>query len=88
MSLMLVSLDEGLSKSEIEAFLTNYDVNFSTYHLSAKDARDFVGSRYPQWDGGTPLNMVFTQDGALVEVTGMTDPKEVRLIVHEHQTFK
>lgn len=87
-SVILVSIDEANYEPKTTRFLENHDVDFPTYHLDLEAAQRFILSRYPQWDGSTPLNMIFTQEGALVEVTGMTDRKEVRLIVHEHQTFR
>jgi len=89
---MLVSLDQEPAREP--AFRRSLDKQAGgsvIFHFSPQQAQAFIPTLYPEWDLSTPLNMIFTQEGRLVEATGLTDPKEVRLILHHdqmEQTFR
>ena len=85
---IIISINEEDKTDELPEFLAERGVDFPTYHLNPELVNEFIQTRYSRWDGTAPLNLIFTKDGVLVEVTGMTDQKEVRLIVHEHQSFR
>lgn len=60
----------------------------STYlHMNADTAASFVRNFNPDWHDHFPVNLLFTNQGHLVEVTGMTDPMELRMLISKHRSF-
>ncbi|WNJ20784.1 TlpA disulfide reductase family protein [Pontibacter sp. G13] len=85
---LLVSMDEpAVSKLFLAQYLERCGVDFVTYHLDPTLAEEFMVKYVPDWDRSIPVNLIFTQGGRLVEKTGMTNPSEIRMIIHQDQMF-
>ena len=89
---LLICLDQGPAQtSSFSRNLREQTGGAKIFHFPPQQAVASLPVLYPEWDQSTPLNMIFTQEGRLVEATGPTDPKEVRLMLHHdqmEQTFR
>ncbi|MDX1906351.1 MAG: TlpA disulfide reductase family protein [Bacteroidia bacterium] len=86
--LILVSLDEPeVETGVVASFLQRLRVDQPTYRLGLAQAEPFIRRYYPDWDRSVPLNLLYAQDGRLVEVTGITSEKEVEMIINHDLTF-
>lgn len=85
---LFVSLDdEAVIHSGLASFLSKYEMNFRSFYMEPDGIDDFIKRFHPKWNSSIPLNLVFTKSGRLVEVTGMTERKEIEMIVHQDQRF-
>lgn len=85
--LMLAIDEKAAFEQQFPRFAEKCGAGFSTFQMNPEAARSFVGQILPDWDGMVPLNALFTSDGRLVEVTGLTDRREITMIIHNDQSF-
>lgn len=86
LAVVFISLDEGEASASLPAFLARHGLAHS-YHLDGQAASAFFGATAPEWNERVPQNLLFTQEGRLVEHLRITDAKEVMMLVHEDQSF-
>lgn len=61
---------------------------FSTsYYYNIDSAHKFIQQVYPDWNRSIPLNLIFANNGRLVDKTGITDKSELELIMNEDKSF-
>lgn len=84
-----VSLDEpeGL-ETKLAGFLNKHSMNFRSYHYDPAKVETYIRQVYPNWNRAIPLNILYDNTGRVVEITGMTDPREVELIISKDQSFR
>ena len=89
LDVVLVAVDDhdGLCE-EVKNFLVEMRIEFPTFQYQKDSLTRFVKEVYPDWDTSIPLNFVYSNDGRLVEATGMTDQKEIHMIVRADQLFR
>lgn len=82
---MLVSMDEQeVVEHKLASFLQDMKVDFPSY-VAEGDPEGLVRAFVPDWDGYIPLNLVFDQQGNLIESMGMTDQQEVEMIINRNE---
>jgi thiol-disulfide isomerase/thioredoxin len=79
--------DEKTIKSGLAGFLHDHQMDFQTYYYPQDSVSKYVRAMIPNWNRQIPLNMVFTQNGHLIEHTGMTDKDEIEMIINQHKDF-
>ena len=79
--------DEKDVKTKLAGFLHDQKMNFPTYYYHFDSVRKFVRDVYPQWNHQVPLNLVFSNNGELIEQTGMTDQDEIEMIINQYKNF-
>lgn len=85
---LMVAIDEkAVFEERFPQFSEKCGSAFPTFLMNPDAARSFVGQILPDWDGMVPLNALYTSDGRLVEVTGLTDRREITMIIHNDQSF-
>jgi len=50
-------------------------------------AHKFIHQVYPDWNSSIPLNLIYANNGRLVDKTGITDKSELELIINEDKSF-
>lgn len=84
----LISLDAPeVAHSELTAYFQQLGIDITVYHFDPTEALPFLAQQAPHWDQTPPLNLIYAHPGRLVESTGLTNRKEVQLIVHADQSF-
>ena len=84
---ILVSLDNQQAvDNKLAGFLQSYEIGFRSY-VKTQGGNEFIRSLYPSWRGTIPLNLIFDDQGNLIEAMGLTDRGEVEMIVARHQTI-
>ena len=84
-----VSLDEPeVRETKLAGFLSKHSMNFRSYHYDPSKVESYIRSVYPAWKRTIPLNIIYDNTGRIVEITGMTDPREVELIISKDQSFR
>ncbi len=83
-----VSVDEPqVQSAKLGLFLQKMEIFFPSFRLSPDSLAPLVQKVYPEWNTTLPLNFVYTKEGRLLEATGMTDQKEILMIIREDQVF-
>ncbi|MEO0468501.1 MAG: TlpA disulfide reductase family protein [Bacteroidota bacterium] len=86
---LLVAVDEHITlHDEVKHFLQDMQVEFPAFQYQKDSLTRFVKEVYPDWDTSIPLNFVYSNDGRLVEATGMTNQQEIHMIVRADQLFR
>jgi thiol-disulfide isomerase/thioredoxin len=84
-NVMLVSMDEPeVVENKLASFLQDQKVDFPSYVVEG-DPEALVKAFHPEWDGYIPVSMVFTRDGEIIEILGMTDRQEVEMIINRNE---
>lgn len=84
-----ISLDEpDVRESMLAGFLTRHSMNFRSFHYDPAQVETYVRKVYPKWNRTIPLNILYDNTGRVVEITGMTDPREIELIISKDQSFR
>ncbi len=84
-----VSLDEPeIRESLLDGFLIRHSMNFRSFHYDPAHVENYVKKVYPKWNRTIPLNILYHNTGRIVEITGMTDPREIELIISKDQSFR
>ncbi len=88
-AMIFVALDE------VEGFLPKYQtmlsrmkVSFPAYQYTLSEAEAFILGHHEDWGGDIPLNLIFRQDGTMIHALGMTDPQELKMLIHRDQSFR
>jgi len=84
----LISFDAPeVAHSDLASYFQQLGIQITVYHFDPSEALPFLAQQAPHWDQTPPLNLIFAQPDRLVESTGLTNRKEVQLIVHADQSF-
>lgn len=87
-SVIFISIDDSASfQKNAPKFWVKNKKNSTFLHMNADTASAFVRNYYPDWHHHFPVNLLFTNQGNLVNATGMTDPMEVRMMISKHRSF-
>ena len=85
---IFISVDDAEDvKTKLAGFLHKHNMDFPTYYYHSDSVRKFVRDVYPEWNRQIPLNLVFSNDGELIEKTGMTDQDEIEMIINQYKNF-
>lgn len=90
--IIFVSLDiekpdnQELNK-KLTQFMSGMGYHSTTYHYNIDSAREFIHQVYPDWNSSIPLNLIYANNGRLVDKTGITDKSELELIINEDKSF-
>lgn len=82
---LFVSVDaESLNDSELKKFTAENGIDFASFRYKEDEAMNFIKGVYPDWNGSIPLNLIYAaKDGRLIEKTGLTDRREVEMIIQQ-----
>lgn len=84
---LLVSIDDQeVVDSKLAGFLQSNNIGFKSYTLTS-GSEQFIQKLYPTWRKTIPLNLLFDQEGNLLEGMGLTDRAEVEMIIARNQTI-
>lgn len=87
-SIKLISFDAPeVAHVDLTPYLQRLGIHITVYHFDPAEALPFLAQRVPNWDQTPPLNLIYAPPERLVESTGLTNRKEVQLIVHADQSF-
>ncbi|MDX2250187.1 MAG: hypothetical protein SF052_25615 [Bacteroidia bacterium] len=85
---LFVSVENSTNLPQnLKNFWGKYESVSSSFHLDSAVAETFVGNLDSTWNYRIPVNLLFTNQGRLVDVIRMTDPMEVRMIISKDQSF-
>lgn len=86
---LFVSLDEPeVRKAQLAGFLNRHSMNFRSFYYDPSQVVTYIREVHPKWNRTIPLNILYDNTGRIVEITGMTDPKEIELIISKDQSFR
>lgn len=91
-NVIFVSLDDEMSDTQqlnkkLAQFMSDMGYQRLSYHYNIDSARQFIHQVYPDWNSSIPLNLIYANNGRLVDKTGITDKSELELIMNEDKSF-
>lgn len=89
---VFVSLDPQKSDyqdlaAKLACYMDDFEYQKTSYHYNIDSARKFIHQVYPDWNSSIPLNLIYANNGRLVDKTGITDKSEIELIINEDKSF-
>ncbi len=74
-------------KQQLSSFMDDLGYFSTSYYYNIDSAHKFIQQVYPDWNRSIPLNLIFANNGRLVDKTGITDKSELELIMNEDKSF-
>lgn len=81
------STDNQLLDKTLPHFMQELGYTSPSYHYNIDSARKFIQQVYPDWNTSIPLNLIYANNGRLVDKTGITDKSELELIINDDKSF-
>lgn len=75
-------------ESRLANFLNKLDLEEDYFHFNPDAFEIFIDKVGAQWNRSLPVNLLFRKDGKYVTSLGITDQKEVNMIIRRDMHFE
>ncbi len=86
---IFISIDSKYEgwEEKLAGFLEKTNIMTAIFHFDPDAFEQYISKEVPNWNRSLPLNLIYNKHGELVTSLGMTDQKEVKMMISRYKHF-